>query len=153
MEWDCHETIHRWGSFRMLRDRVGRRQGQEVANLLQSFIGPLEGWLDQQIDRRLVRTFFLALAAIVRLRHSRSGLLLSELGAHMFNVNYFCRLASIILAGSPPYPAPAAGPLRSGSWGRRIPGSPSGGPPGRWPLPWPWGWRRCAPTGRRPGSM
>ena len=37
---------------------------------------------------------------------------------HLFNVNYFCRLASIILAGSPPYPAPAAGPLRSGSWGR-----------------------------------
>ncbi len=36
----------------------------------------------------------------------------------VFNVNYFCRLASIILAGSPPYPAPAAGPLRSGSWGR-----------------------------------
>ncbi len=36
----------------------------------------------------------------------------------LFNVNYFCRLASIILAGSPPYPAPAAGPLRSGSWGR-----------------------------------
>ena len=67
----------------MLRDRVGREQGQEIANLLQSFIGPLEGWLDQQIDRRLVRTFFLALAAIVRLRHSRSGLLLSELGAHV----------------------------------------------------------------------
>ena len=36
----------------------------------------------------------------------------------VFNVNYFCRLASINLAGSPPYPAPAAGPLRSGSWGR-----------------------------------
>ena len=69
----------------MLRDRVGREQGQEVANLLQSFIGPLEGWLDQQIDRRLVRTFFLALAAIVRLRHSRSGLLLSELGAHILS--------------------------------------------------------------------
>ena len=40
----------------------------------------------------------------------------------LFNVNYFCRLASIILAGSPPYPDPAAGPPRSGSWGRRIPG-------------------------------
>ena len=33
---------------------------------------------------------------------------------HLFNVNYFCRLASIILAGSPPYPAPAsATPKRS----------------------------------------
>ena len=36
----------------------------------------------------------------------------------VFNVNYFCRLATTIFAGSPPYPAPAAGPLRSGSWGR-----------------------------------
>ena len=45
----------------------------------------MEQWLDQQIDRRLVRTFFLALAAIVRLRHSRSGLLLSELGAHVLS--------------------------------------------------------------------
>ena len=69
----------------MVQHGVGRRQGQEVANLLQSFIGPLEQWLDQQIDRRLVRTFFLALAAIVRLRHSRSGLLLSELGAHVIS--------------------------------------------------------------------
>ena len=69
----------------MLRHRVGQEQGQEVANLLQSFIGPLEQWLDRQLDRRLVRTFFLTLAAIVRLRHSRSGLLLSELGAHILS--------------------------------------------------------------------
>ena len=55
----------------MLQYGVGREQGQDVANLLQSFIGALELWLDQLIDRRLVRTFFLALAAIVRLRHSR----------------------------------------------------------------------------------
>ena len=40
----------------------------------------------------------------------------------VFNVNYFCRCAPIILAGSPPYPASAAEPLRCGSWGRRIPG-------------------------------
>lgn len=69
----------------MLRHRVGERQGQEVANLLQSFIGPLAEWLDQQVDRRLVCTFFLALVAIVRLRNSRSGLLLSELGAHILS--------------------------------------------------------------------
>ena len=69
----------------MLRHGVGREQGQEVADLLQSFIGPLEQWLDRQIDRRLVRTFFLALVAIVRLRHSRSGLLLSKLGAHILS--------------------------------------------------------------------
>ena len=65
----------------MLRHGVG----QEVAGLLQSFIGPLEQWLDRQIDRRLVRTFFLALVAIVRLRDSCSGLLLSELGAHILS--------------------------------------------------------------------
>ena len=47
-------------------------------------LGPLEQWLDQQIDRRLVRTFFLALTAIMRLRHSRSGLL-SELSAHVLS--------------------------------------------------------------------
>ena len=69
----------------MLQHGVGREQGQEVANLLQSFIGPLERWLDRQIDQRLVRTFFVALVAIVRLRHSRSGLLLSELGAHVLS--------------------------------------------------------------------
>ena len=69
----------------MLQQGVGREQGREVANKLHLFIGPLEQWLDQQIDRRLVRTFFLALAAIVRLRHSRSGLLLSELGAHVLS--------------------------------------------------------------------
>ena len=40
----------------------------------------------------------------------------------VFNVNYFCRLASIILAGSPPYPDASAWPLRCGSWGHRIPG-------------------------------
>lgn len=70
----------------MLQHGVGQKQGQEVANLLQPFIGPLEEWLDQQIYRRLVSTFFLALTAIVRLRHSRSGLLLSELGAHVLSL-------------------------------------------------------------------
>ena len=65
----------------MVRQGEGRKQAQSVANLLELFIGPPEGWLDDQLDRRLVRTFFLALAAMVRLRHSRSGLFLSELGA------------------------------------------------------------------------
>ena len=69
----------------MFRHGAGWEQGQELANLLQSFISPLEEWLDRQIDRRLVRTLFLALVAIVRLRHSRSGLLLSELGAHILS--------------------------------------------------------------------
>ena len=45
----------------------------------------MEQWLDHQIDRRLARTFFLALVAIGGLRHSLSGLLLSELGAHIIS--------------------------------------------------------------------
>ena len=44
----------------MLRHGAGWEQGQELANLLPSFISPLEEWLDRQIDRRLVRTLFLA---------------------------------------------------------------------------------------------
>ena len=55
-------------------------------------------------------------ASAAQLRHFTKDT--NYIQAHLFNVNYFCRLASIILAGSPPYPAPAAGPLRSGSWGR-----------------------------------
>ena len=66
----------------MLQQGAGQRQAQQVADLLGLFVGPLEGWLDARLDRRLVRTFFLALVAMVRMRHSRSGLLLSELGAH-----------------------------------------------------------------------
>ncbi len=63
----------------------GPQQAQQAANLLEIFLGPLEQWLDAHIDRRLVRTFFLALQAIVRFRHSRSGLLLSELGSHVLS--------------------------------------------------------------------
>ena len=69
----------------MVGEREGRKEAQPVANLLEVFIGPLEGWLDEQLDRRLVRTFSLALGAMVRLRHNRSGLLLSELGAHILS--------------------------------------------------------------------
>ena len=69
----------------MVQQEAGLRQGQQVADLLELFIGPLGGWLDARLDRRLVRTFFLALAAMVGLRHNRSGLLLSELGAHIIS--------------------------------------------------------------------
>ncbi len=69
----------------MLGHEAGRHQGQLAAKQLQIFLGPFERWLDAQIDRRLVRTFFLALQAIVRFRHNRSGLLLSELGAHVLS--------------------------------------------------------------------
>ena len=69
----------------MLQHEAGRHQAQLVAQQLQIFLGPFERWLDAQIDRRLVRTFFLALQAIVRFRHSRCGLLLSELDAHVLS--------------------------------------------------------------------
>ena len=69
----------------MLPDGAGQRQAQEIADLLEMFVGPLAGWLDQRLDRRLVRTFFLALIAMVRMRHNRCGLLLSELGAHIIS--------------------------------------------------------------------
>ena len=69
----------------MLQREAGRHQGQLVAQQLQIFLGPFERCVDAQIDRRLVRTFFLALQAIVRFRHSRCGLLLSELGAHVLS--------------------------------------------------------------------
>ncbi|MCE2500162.1 MAG: hypothetical protein J4G13_04790 [Dehalococcoidia bacterium] len=45
-----------------------------MADLLGLFIGPLETWLNP----RLVRAFLLTPAALVRMRHNRYGLLLSE---------------------------------------------------------------------------
>ena len=69
----------------MSNTTIGRQQSQGMVKQLLVFLGPLEQWLDDQIDRRLVRTFFLTLQVIVRLRHSRSGLLLSELGAHVLS--------------------------------------------------------------------
>ena len=69
----------------MLQQGAGRRQAQQVADLLTLFIGPLETWLDARLDRRLVRTFQLALIAMVRMRHNRWGLLLSELDAHILS--------------------------------------------------------------------
>ena len=69
----------------MMHQEDGPEQAQKVVNLLERFLGPFEQWLDAQIDRRLVRTFYLTIQAIVRFRHSRSGLLLSELGAHVLS--------------------------------------------------------------------
>ena len=59
------------GGFRVLQRGVGLRQGQQAAGLLELFIGPLGGWLDNRLGRRLVHTFFLALVPMVRLRHNR----------------------------------------------------------------------------------
>jgi hypothetical protein len=62
-------------------------QSQELADQLASFVSPLLQWLDVQVDKRLVRTFLLTLQAILMLRHTRYGLLLSELGAYILNAD------------------------------------------------------------------
>ena len=62
-------------------------QSQELTDHLEGFVNPLLQWLDAQIDKRLVRTFLLALVAIVTLRHTMYGLLLSELGAYIISAD------------------------------------------------------------------
>lgn len=62
-------------------------QSQYLSDQLEGFLSPLLQWLDAQMDRRLVRTFLLTLQAIVMLRHTRYGLLLSELGAYILSAN------------------------------------------------------------------
>jgi Transposase DDE domain len=56
---------------------------QAVEEKLEEFVGPLLRELDEQIDKRLVRTFLQTLIAIVTFRHSLYGLLLSELGGYI----------------------------------------------------------------------
>lgn len=60
-------------------------KAQELAAKLEKFVAPLLGRLDSQIDKRLVRTFLLTLQAILTFRHSRNGLLLSELGGYILS--------------------------------------------------------------------
>lgn len=57
------------------------QQVQKAAKLLQIFMGPFDQWLDDQIDRRLERTFVLTIKANGRFQHCRCGLLLRESGA------------------------------------------------------------------------
>ena len=49
----------------------------------QSYLSTLEEKLDEQIDKRLVRTFYDLFIAILIFRHTKMGLLLSELGAYI----------------------------------------------------------------------
>lgn len=53
---------------------------EELSQQLLSFVWPLLLTLDDQIDKRLVRTFFKTLQVIIQFRHRAQGLLLSELG-------------------------------------------------------------------------
>lgn len=71
----------------MLKDKRKRkeRQGKSawIEGELFSYLKPLLRELDQQIDRRLVGTFFGLVMAILIHRHRNHGLVLSELGSHL----------------------------------------------------------------------
>lgn len=71
----------------MSDSRSSTNQSQELSDRLEGFVNPLLQWLDSQIDKRLVRTFLLTLIAIVTLRHTMYGLLLSELGAYIISAD------------------------------------------------------------------
>ena len=69
----------------MTKDDINREISQELGQALTNFVVPLLLVLDQQIDKRLVRTFVATLQAIITLRHNRYGLLLSELGGYILS--------------------------------------------------------------------
>lgn len=58
---------------------------QELQSRLMIFLRPLLLALDEQLDKRLVRTFVRTMAAILTFRHGRCGLLLSELGGYILS--------------------------------------------------------------------
>jgi len=63
--------------------RGSRQKGQALAQALETFVTPVLVKLDVRLDSRLVRTFLVTLQAMVVLRHSAYGLLLSELGGYI----------------------------------------------------------------------
>ncbi len=67
----------------MLNYEQYQGQWQDFGVRLEEFVRPLLEEMDRQVDKRLVRTFLKALAAIIRFRHNAYGLLLSELGAYI----------------------------------------------------------------------
>lgn len=88
-----------------------KKQSQAIVTQLERFVAPLLAELDARLDKRLVRTFLRTLSAILTFRHSRYGLLLSELGGYITS----------------PDKAPAgtkrlSNLLRSTRWGYRIVG-------------------------------
>ena len=68
-----------------VQNQRGRQAAQRLNQHLEAFIGPLLVELDAQLDKRLVRTFFATLQAMVQFRHGRHGLLLSELGGYILS--------------------------------------------------------------------
>jgi Transposase DDE domain len=62
-----------------------RDRAQELRQRLGEMVCPLLRELDVRLDKRLVATFFATLQALVTHRHSRCGLLLSELGGYILS--------------------------------------------------------------------
>lgn len=60
---------------------------EELHERLLTFIAPLLIRLDEQLDKRLVRTFVRLMEAVIMLRHRGVGLLLSELGAYVLTAS------------------------------------------------------------------
>jgi len=60
-----------------------RREAQGLRQQLGEMVRPLLRELDELLDKRLVATCFATLQALVIHRHSRNGLLLSELGGYL----------------------------------------------------------------------
>jgi hypothetical protein len=56
---------------------------QTLRESLLTFLSPLLCQLDESIDKRLVRTFYKTIEAIITFRHGSLGLLLSELGGYI----------------------------------------------------------------------
>lgn len=73
--------------YRMSEQEQQERQemSSHLSRRLEALFEPLLICLDAYIDTRLVRTFVLSLATIVRFRHSKQGLCLSELGAFLLS--------------------------------------------------------------------
>jgi hypothetical protein len=64
-------------------EQESSEQSQRLTQQLEKFLSPLLVLLDAYIDKRLVRTFVRAIAAIITFRNQAQGLYLSELGAYI----------------------------------------------------------------------
>jgi hypothetical protein len=62
-----------------------RQLGQAYQTRLKEYVQPLVVQLDDLLDKRLVATFVGLLDSIIRLRHQKHGLLLTELGAKLLS--------------------------------------------------------------------
>ena len=69
----------------MSQSATNKQNAQYLHDKLEGFVNSLLRELDQQLDKRLVRTFLLTLQAIICFRHSQYGLLLSELGGYILS--------------------------------------------------------------------